>query len=71
MPRQNKATSNKVLAVLILAALAISLVGNFVVNVSVPHDVPVGSAHVSVNVAQAPSRTTGEVTLFVLPRLGS
>jgi len=67
MPKHKRVASNVVFAVLILLALAITMVGNVMVQSSIPVDVPVGNAKVSVNVAQVPDRTTGHVKLNVLP----
>ena len=66
--KEKKFASNVVLAGMIVLTIAISLFGTAMLQSSgVPADVPIGSAHINVNVMQSPAKTTGDVTLFVLP----
>ena len=71
--KQKKFASNYMIACLLGLTIVISLVGTAIVHYSgpsVPQDVTVSSAKVTVNVAQSPARPTGQVTLFVLPKIG-
>ena len=71
--RQTYSVSNLVLAGLVVLTIFVSLVGTALVQTVPDYEVqgvPVGSAHVSLNVAQSPAIPTAHVALYVLPRIG-
>ena len=63
--------TNIVLAALVIATVAISLVGTMMVqSISYKQGSPLGTGEVRVNVAQAPSNGAAQVTVNIVAREG-